>query len=377
MMDAVALTQELVRIPSINPPGDEEACAHRLADVLRGAGFEVQLDCFGPRRYNLVAEMAGSSTGRPLGFTGHIDTVPLGLAAWRHDPHAADIEDGRLYGRGSSDMKAGVAAFAAACALSRDTVARSAGVRLLITGGEETGCDGARALARARQRWSRDLALLVVGEPTANYPCIGHKGALWLKATATGKTAHGSMPERGDNAIYKAAQAVGMLRDYPIGEQAHPLMGRATLNVGTFHAGLNVNSVPDRAEFTVDIRTVPGMRHACLCTRLGELLAGKAEIEPIVDVPALSSERHDPAIAQVFDVCGAFHAEPLVEKSVPYFTDGSTLHAITGNPPTVILGPGEPHMAHQTDEYCEVARIEQAVDIYQALLERAAQGAIR
>jgi succinyl-diaminopimelate desuccinylase len=371
MIDAVALTRELVRIPSVNPPGDEEACARYLADVLRGAGFEVALESFGDKRYNLVADMPGTRPGKPIGFTGHLDTVPLGAAPWRHDPHAGEVVDGRLYGRGASDMKAGIAAFIAACERAGEAVRAGAGVQLLLTGGEETGCDGARALAAARAGTplAHELCLLIVGEPTANYPCVGHKGALWLSGTSTGKTAHGSMPEQGDNAIYKAMRAVDALRDFPVGQHTHPLMGHATLNVGTFHAGLNVNSVPDRAQFTVDIRTVPGMKHACLCTRLNELLGGSATLRPIVDVPPLGTDFDAPALRSVLEACAPYHAGPLVPKTVPYFTDGSTLGPLTGDPPVVILGPGEPHMAHQTDEYCEVARIAAAVDIYTAILQ--------
>jgi succinyl-diaminopimelate desuccinylase len=372
VIDAVELTKDLVRLSSVNPPGDEEACSHFLADVLRDAGFEVHLESFGPRRFNLVANMHGRGAGKPVGFTGHLDTVPLGAAAWRFDPFGAEVNEGKLYGRGASDMKAGIAAFVAACVHNADRVRRSAGVQLLLTGGEETGCDGARALAQTTPGLARQLSLLIVGEPTSNYPCIGHKGALWLNGVALGKTAHGSMPEQGDNAIYKAMRSIEVLRQTGIAENSHPLMGKATLNVGTFHAGLNINSVPDRAEFTVDIRTVPGMEHACLCTRLGKLFDTDVTLSPIVDVPALSSDPDHPVLARVFAVCASYHPDALAQRSVPYFTDGSTLLPITGYPPVVILGPGEPHMAHQTDEYCEVAKIEAAEAIYSRILDESA-----
>lgn len=369
MIDAVSLTRELVRIPSLNPPGDEERCARYLAELLADAGFEVTLETFGPQRFNLVAGLSGNNGGKPPGFTGHLDTVPLGAADWRFDPFSAEIADGKLYGRGSSDMKAGIAAFIVACWQARDALREGPGVRLLLTGGEETGCDGARALAAGGQA-AQPLSVLIVGEPTANYPCIGHKGALWLEGVTVGKTAHGSMPERGDNAIYKATRAIETLREMPL-EERHVLMGRATLNVGTFHAGLNVNSVPDRATFTVDMRTVPGMRHDCLCTRLRDLLGHDVALDPLVDVPPLHSDPDDPVMGTIFAICANYHHEPLVPRAVPYFTDGSTLGPLTGNPPTVILGPGEPSMAHQTDEYCYTARIEEAVRIYRAILERA------
>src|SRR6266498_2846770 len=128
--------------------------------------------------------------------------------------------------------------------------------------GEETGSEGAFALARRGMRGQ--AGALVVAEPTTNRPLCGHKGALWLKATTRGVTAHGSMPEKGVNAIYAAARAVGRLEAFDFNVARHPVMGAPTLNVGTLHGGLNLNSVPDRAEIGIDIRTIPGMLHGLL-----------------------------------------------------------------------------------------------------------------
>jgi len=369
-VDAIELTKELIRIPSVNPPGDETACANYLAAVLERLGFETQLHSFGPGRFNLVAHLAGKGAGRPVGFTGHLDTVPLGAAPWSFDPFAAEEHDGKLYGRGTSDMKAGIACFIAACSRMLDELKSGGGVQLLLTGGEETGCDGARALAEARPELFTELALLIVGEPTSNYPYVGHKGALWMRGTAAGKTAHGSMPEHGDNAIYKATRAIDRLRGFELDGNEHPLMGRSTMNVGTFRAGLNINSVPDKAEFEFDIRTVPGMDHRCLCTQLKSIFAGEIDLDPIVDVPPLYSEVNHPVIQRILSVCSGFHGEPITPRAVSYFTDGSVLLPPTGHPPTIILGPGEPQMAHQTDEYCHTSRIKEGVSLYQALLEQ-------
>lgn len=369
-VDAVSLTKELIRIPSINPPGDEEACAKYLAELLAALGFETHLHTFGRGRFNLVADIKGQKAGKPIGFTGHLDTVPLGSASWSFDPFAAEEHEGKIYGRGVSDMKAGIAAFIAACAQHIERLRESTGVHLVLTGGEETGCDGARALTLAKPSPLKEVAVLIVGEPTANYPYVGHKGALWLRGSAAGKTAHGAMPERGDNAIYKATDAVGKIRQFQLSDTEHPLMGKATLNVGTFKAGLNVNSVPDHAEFEVDIRTVPGMDHGCICSRLARFLTDDISLNPIVDVPPLCTELENPIIQQIFALCTPFHPEPITPRTVPYFTDGSVLLPRTGHPPVVILGPGEPKMAHQTDEYCYAERITECVGVYGEILEQ-------
>lgn len=365
--DAVGLTRELIRIPSLNPPGDEEQCARFTAELLEANGFAVQLHSFGPRRFNLVADLPGQSGGLPLGFTGHFDTVPLGNAPWTFDPHAAQEADGKLYGRGSSDMKAGIAAFIAACVQSREALQRKGGVHIVITGGEETGCDGAKALTANARTMLRPVSLLLVGEPTCNYPYIGHKGALWLAGVASGKTAHGSMPEQGDNAIYKLVRAINKLQGLQMPQQ-HALMGKPSFNVGTVQGGLNVNSVPDRAKFELDIRTVPGMEHGCLCDHIAEFLGDEIAISTIVDVPSLSTSAEDASVRRIFDICAPYHAEGIVPRSVPYFTDGSVLVPAVGNPPTVILGPGELKMAHKTDEYCVIERVRQAQEIYRTIL---------
>ncbi|MCE4547313.1 MULTISPECIES: M20 family metallopeptidase [unclassified Caballeronia] len=367
-VEALALTKDLVRIPSINPPGNEEACAKYLAEVLADIGFEVHLHSFGAGRFNLVANIHGRQGGKPIGFTGHFDVVPLGTRKWNFDPFGAIESEGRVYGRGTSDMKGGIAAFVAACSQSIEELREGNGVQLIITGGEETGCDGAKALAGS-SGLLKPLSLLLVGEMTANYPFVGHKGALWVRASATGKTAHGAMPEQGDNAIYKATQAIQKIRGFGIEESTHPLMGHATMNVGTFKAGTNVNSVPDRAEFEVDFRTVPGMDHQCVCTRLSRFLTDDIGLTSMVDVPPLSTDPEALAVKRVFGLCESLHHQPIVARAVPYFTDGSVLLPATGNPPTIILGPGEPKMAHQTDEYCYVHKIAESVTLYRSIIQ--------
>jgi succinyl-diaminopimelate desuccinylase len=366
-VDPIALTRQLVAFPSVNPPGDEEACARHLAGLLQGFGFETTLHAFGERRFNLVATLAGSADGPPLGFTGHLDVVPLGAAKWTYDPFAGRIDGGRLYGRGTTDMKAGIAAFIAACTASLDILRHGTGVCLLLTGGEETGCDGANALRAGRPELLQSLGALIVGEPTANRVLFGHKGALWLKGIAHGVTAHGAMPDEGVNAIRIAADALAKLWDFEVGA-GHDVMGLPTLNVGTIHGGLNVNSVPDHTEFTIDMRTVPGIEHACVIGHLHERLA-PVELSPIIDLPPVYSEPSDSWIARVLELARPFDDAPKGPRTARYFTDAAVLKAATALPPTILLGPGEPELAHKTDEYCRIDRIHAAVELYRAILD--------
>lgn len=366
-IDPILLTQELIRHRTLNPPGEEDACAHWLAGLLEKVGFVVRLYSFGPKRYNLVAELPGELEGPWLGFSGHLDTVPLGSADWTRDPFAAEIENGLLYGRGSTDMKSGIAAFIAACHRSAPTLRLSRGVRLFLTGGEETGCDGASAL-KAQERGCLDgVGALIVGEPTRNYPHVGHKGAIWIRGSARGQTAHGSMPELGDNAVYKVVEAVSRIRTFKTAEM-HSLMGSCTVNVGKVEGGLNVNSVPDYSCFEVDIRTVPGVDHRDLKQRLANHLGAEIELATFVDVPPLNTDHQHPWVSRVFATCAKYQSERIAPRVVPYFTDGSVLVPQNGTLPTIVLGPGEPDMMHKTDEYCCIDRVHEGVQVYRDLL---------
>lgn len=360
------LAQRLLRFDTINPPGDEAACMAFFAEWLSEQGFAVTLTTFGEHRCNLVAQMPGTQPGRPLAFTGHLDTVPLGYQAWQYHPFGDDVIDGRLYGRGSSDMKAAIAAFAVACVNHQAAIRAGSGVVLLITGGEETGCDGARALIEGSEL--PEIGALIVGEPTANYPVIGHKGALWLRGETRGKTAHGAMPERGINAIYLAAEALGKIRQFEPGAP-HPLMKKPTLNVGRIQGGLNINSVPDHTQFDVDIRTAPNLQHATIRQNLATALGETVTLSTLIDLPAVLSAEDNRWITRVYQRCQPLHAQPLSAKVVPYFTDASLLLPALNNPPCIILGPGEPDMAHQTDEYCLLSRLNEAETLYGELID--------
>ena len=370
-LNPVELTQELIRFNTINPPGNEDQICEYLQGILEANGYECRKVEFAPRRTSLVAKIGSCSASKPsICFTGHVDVVPLGARPWKFEPFAGVIEDGKLYGRGSSDMKSGVAAFVVAAIQMANEAKQGAGVSMIITAGEETGCEGAFHVAASQEilDFLGPAGCFVVAEPTANEPLLGHKGAYWLKAKTEGITAHGSMPERGENAFYKLAKAAITLEQFTFDTPPHALMGQGTLNVGTAKAGLNINSVPDAAEMTLDIRTVAGQSHShiygCLCKALGPTV----QLDTIIDIEGVYTPSNDPWMAKVFDHCEKLNGVRPVEKTVSYFTDASALKSAIGNPPTVILGPGQPEMAHQTDEFCYVDKIEDATQLFANLI---------
>lgn len=367
-MDPVELTQELVRIQSINPGGDEHECAVFLGQLLGAAGFDVTYHDFAPRRTSVVAKKATRAVGQSLCFAGHIDTVPLGKQAWSVDPFAAQIHDGKLYGRGVTDMKSGIAAFVTAAIELADELDDGPGLVLIMAAGEETGCEGSRPLGPIIAK-EVDVGAMVIAEPSYNLPKVGHRGAFWLRMTASGKTAHGSMPEHGINALYKAARAVAKLEDFDFNIARHPLLGGNSLSVGNLHAGQNVNSVPDSAVMEVDIRTIPGTDHARLREGFVGYLGEDIErIESFVDLDSVWTDPAHPWIERVYDiVTPVLGARPEV-GALPFFTDAAVLQPAFGGVPTVILGPGETHLAHQTDEYCVVDNIPLAVEMYRRII---------
>lgn len=367
-LDAVELTRELIRFDTINPPGQEQRCAEHLGRILEMAGFTCAYVPMGEGRANLIARIGGQNDALPLAFTGHIDVVPLGMRVWSVDPFGGELKDGLVYGRGASDMKSGIAAFVAAAVEMAPHLAKGAGALLVITAGEETGCNGAHHIVTTARKLLGQAGALVVAEPSSNRPLVGHKGALRLKATARGKTAHASMPEQGVNAVYRAARAVTRLEGFDFNVARHPVMGPPTLNVGWMHGGANINSVPDLAEAGLDIRTIPALSHDRIQAQIASLLGEEIEISRLDEASPVWTDPENAWMREVFDTVASVQGAPPAVEAAPYFTDASALTPAWGGIPTVILGPGPAHLAHQTDEHCEVTRIEEAVAINRQLI---------
>src|SRR6266705_5498064 len=300
--DAVALTRSLLGFDTVNPPGRERDCARHLGARLEGWGFGVAYPEFAEGRTSVIARAGGADSRPPLCLTGHIDTVPLGARAWSRDPFAGETDGDRLYGRGSSDMKAGVAAILLAARKLAKKLPGTPGIVIVLTAAEEGGCIGSEHLARTQLLGK--AGAMIVGEPTSNYPYLGHKGSLKFYARFRGVSAHGSMPELGVNAIYKAARAVSKLEAFDFAQPEHPVMGRPTMNVGTFEGGQGVNMVPDAASIGVDIRTVAGMDHAALLSRLKNFLEEEAKLDVFSDMPAVWTSPEEEWVQGVFEICG-------------------------------------------------------------------------
>lgn len=369
MIDPIELTRALIRFETINPPGNETPCAEHIGVILEQAGFDIAYYPMEENRANLIARIGGSAGKKPLCLSGHTDVVPLGAAAWSVPPFAAEIADGKIYGRGSTDMKGGVAAIVAAAVELAPRLHGTPGLVLVITAGEERGCQGANFLVGLGGVLGEAGALLVA-EPTSNRPLNGHKGVLWVEGRAIGVTAHGSMPEEGVNAVYKAARVIGKLENLKLEGGRALKGGLPTLNVGWFHGGMNINSIPDEAKFGIDIRMVPGLTETEVMAALAEIGGQDVSFSLLGHSAPVYTDPSDPWIMEVGEVMAEITGVRHAPGIASYFTDAAALTKAYGHPPTVILGPGEPELAHQTDEFCYVRRIEEATVAFTEIARR-------
>jgi succinyl-diaminopimelate desuccinylase len=357
----VELTQELIRCDTAL--GSEARAVSVLAPRLEAAGLCVEVHPGeDPARAQLVAVAPGRTDEPALTLSGHLDTVPARESSWSRDVRG-EIDGDRLHGLGSSDMKGGVAAFVVALETLLASGRRPRlSVQLVLSSGEETGCDGIRLLA-ARPGALLPSDALLVAEPTTNVVRTSHKGVLWLVARSAGRSAHGSAPWLGDNAIYRLAAAVaGLAEHVELPFAAHPLLGPATLNVGMIRGGANINSVPDRAEAWLDCRVVPGAEAPAVREAVAALLGPGIALEVERSLDPVLTDASDPWPALVRSAAAAL-GRPADPAGLSYFTDASVLAATLGAA-TVICGPGDPDQAHAPDESCAIGELERSVELY-------------
>lgn len=367
MTPALELLSDLIRIRTVG--GGEGAAARHCAAITEKAGMKTRLLGWADGREQLLARTVAGD-GPPLTFTGHLDTVPVTAADWSVDPFAAERDGDRVLGRGASDMKSGVAAAVIAAVEHAGTPHRCRGVQLVLTAGEETGCTGLLGLGvRARSALTGG-GPLVVAEPTGNQLVLGHKGAHWMRLHATGRAAHGSAPERGDNAVVRLARAAVAVHEYD-GWPRHELFGRVTANVGVLRGGVAPNIVPDDAELLLDMRTVPGVDAEELRAQVRRLAGEGVEVQDSVLLPLVDTAADDPFVALVRSALVAVGRDGAPIAPARFFTDASVLAGLlgSGSPvPAVVLGPGETAQCHVADEWCLAGRVDEAVEVYGELL---------
>ncbi|WP_042196825.1 M20 family metallopeptidase [Paenibacillus camerounensis] len=401
---AVPFLQSLIQVDTCNPPGNEHRLSLLLYDFLQTAGHDSTVRGIGEGRSNLEAVFAGTGKGRKLMFCGHLDTVsPWTAEAGIYPPHGAVIEGGRMYGRGTSDMKAGLAAMLlAAVSLQQEGIRLGGDLIFLATAGEEVDSCGARQYAQEHNL--EELDGLVIAEPTGSRIAIGHKGALWLRITLFGRSAHGSMPQLGLNAVEGMMEVIALLHRHALEWQAHdPVLGTSSLSVNTISGGVQTNVIADRCTIDVDIRTVPPQRHAELRAEITARLDGmkqlnagfRYEVQELLDRSGVYTQPDEELIRTALEL--AARAGGLAEQEVTrtagdysgaagekgadgessapavqgvsYYTDASVLHN-HGKLPVLIYGPGDPKLAHQPDEWIDIEAYLDSISFYRELAVR-------
>jgi succinyl-diaminopimelate desuccinylase len=363
--EALALLSDCIKVRTANPPGDEAPLVDMLFRRFQSAGLPTEVLPLAPGRSNLLARLQGTGERPPLVLSGHTDTVGPGEAPWTHDPWAATVVDDRIYGRGACDMKSGLAAMAVAMILLR-----RAGVTLrgdlvfAASAGEEVDRVGARAFVASGAL--AGTSAIVVGEPTGGQIAVAHKGAAWLTIAVAGRTAHGSTPEQGINAILRMQQVIDRVTTFSLPPVAHPRLGAPTLSVNTIQGGTGINQVPDRCRLGVDIRTVPGVDHDALVDTLRESLGTlgyPVDVTVLASCPPVQTDETLPIVRTSVRVATDVLGYPAPLVAVPYFTDASVYQPAL-RVPVIIAGPGEARVAHQTDEWVSVRKYLDAIRLY-------------
>jgi len=356
-VEVIRLCQELVRIKSVNPPGDELPAAEYVASTLKKAGLEVEMIKHSATRASVFARLKSSREIPALLFNGHLDTVPIGTEKWTHDPFGAEIAEGRIWGRGAADMKGGLAALMVAVETLAETRASLRGDLLLAaTAGEETDSLGATLIA-SRPDLGPVQAVLIP-EPSYNDIYVAEKGALWLELTTHGKTAHGSMPDMGQNAIMMMVTLIDELEKMDIPYTEHPLLGGFSQSVNTITGGVKTNVVPDCCVVTVDMRTVPGQDHQAILKQVQDLIAElndripnfKASVRVANDRIAIETSPQEHVVQRFAQVIEEVKGQKPIPKGVRYYTDAVAFVPVL-KAPMIICGPGDAKLAHQPNEY--------------------------
>ena len=365
--DAVALTRALVAVDSRNPviaPGGpgEGAAASLLAGVLAEWGFDVELQEVAPGRPNVIARI-GRRGGPVLMFNGHLDVV--GTDSMAHPPFDPALREGRIYGRGSADMKAGIAAMCAAAARA----ASATKAELLVTAviDEENESLGTRALV---ERGVRAHAAIVT-EPTRLTIMPAHRGFVWVEIEVHGRAAHGSRYDIGVDAIRHAGLLLADLDTYEettLVARTHPLLGHASLHASLVQGGTGMSTYPDRCVLALERRTVPGETTESVLDELraafARITARRATFDAsarLITAQGPSDVAPDSPVVRALAAAMSAEGLPPVIEGMSAWTDAAILN--DAGIPAICFGPGDIRLAHATEEWVPIAEIEQATAV--------------
>ncbi len=382
-MDPLPILRDLVSIPSVNPMGRDlkgpEYFEGRVSDYLVAFFQRLKVPYqrveVSPGRANVLARIDRAGAKSTIVMDAHQDTVPVeGMTI---EPFTPVEKDGRLYGRGSCDVKGGMASMLAAFArLAEERPAGMANVVMCCSCDEEQTATGAMDVAkmcsepRAGALLTAPPDLFLVAEPTDLHIVVAHRGAVRWKLRTTGRACHSSRPHEGVNAIYKMAQVLTCLERYatelPQMVTPHPLCGSATFSVGRITGGISVNTVPDECLIEIDRRVIPGEDAHAVIPHVNSYLRERLDVDfemlpPWLVGATLGDGNNGEWASRLMKHIEAV-AGPRQKIGVPYGTNASRL--VVCGAPAVVFGPGSIDQAHTKDEWISISELRQAADIY-------------
>ena len=365
----VDATRQLVQIDTQNPPGNEAkaiGAARGLLEPLGATFSEIEVE---DGRTSLLATLDPVDPDRPtLIVNGHLDVVPVEPSGWSRDPFAGEIDDGRMWGRGTADMKGGIAAAIEGVHAVR-RAGREPAVNLefhLVADEERGGALGAKVLTA--NGYVRGDACLVP-EPTNMAVGIGERGILVARITVQGKPAHASEPSNGVSAVEKAAKIVLALHGADFGDAPHRFLGKPTCNAGTIAGGSGHNTVAEECEVVIDRRLLPGATEDGAVAELRERIdaIGDPDLRYSFDVTLFGEASElDPEhwlARQVRQSIAEVLGEDAAVIGMPFTTDARFVRNQAGVP-TVVCGPGDVAQAHGFDEFVSIDRLIDAAAVY-------------
>lgn len=380
LYNAVELTRRLVRIQSTNPGGGEGRMGDFLCGLLEDAGVAPEKSEVLPGRFNIRAVQKGRKASPALIFICHMDTVVKG-DGWTRDAFDGSMEDGRIWGRGSCDMKSGLA-----CALSAfmETAQKVKKEETILeyplvfigTVDEEGDMQGVEKVIQDGWVDAKDWVLDM--EPTDGCLSMAHKGRTWFEVEVQGITAHASMPEKGADAIAGMAEIIHSIREKFESCPVHTELGRSTVTFGQIQGGYSPYVVPDHCKVTVDMRLVPPMDtkwaeemvHASIIEAENTVKGTKAGFQVTGDRPALETHRESLLLNAVLEAGRCVTGKEPKVSVFPGYTDTAVIAGKTGNQNCMSYGPGSLAQAHKPDEFVITTEIQRCQEVLLILIEK-------
>ena len=370
--EIVELTQELVRCPSINPPGDTTDCSKIVLNKFRENNINAEIIEGKKKACNIVARLSGQNKGKILLLNGHLDVVPPG-EDWTVDPFSGEIQDGIIYGRGTSDMKSGLASLIAAIiAFKRSGACFNGEIVFMGVAEEETAGEfGTVYLLENNIGTNADFA--IVAEPTSLKIELGNRGLRWIDILLKGQASHAGRPHLGINTISYAAKLIEAIHSMEFRNRNDAFaIPSPSISVTMISGGTKVNIIPERCELTVDRRMIPGETSETIMNELRRVIAPIIEVEKGLQIetsvrpncfdPYLISENQQIVQATMESFEQVTGQKPKTTAKAAC-TDASHLFHKAGIP-TVLFGPGDENFSHKPDEHVAIENIMLSTEIF-------------